>query len=346
MPVKLLKDRLKLYGVPQQGVGFFTAYYAFFRGSGLLLSDGDHGMLSVIISFFTATSILYIGCDEKHIEAAVFAPSVTGMETVCGDKSLSEWGSTLTRSLAAMPSKNASKFRIELEAIEKSERDRDLVVHRLSELFPPAPTEESAKHLQNFLEEGSAAAQRLQFGGFYILALPITYNGVDLLLSAITATLSPLTYVGMGLYENDQTTLWIFRNEPMNPATLESQRTMARTRLLRYPPILQAVVDKNSPETSQIGSGLDDSFQEVLATRVTPTDSLTSLFRLATGFHPREVLNRLGSFQPKYSNVIDKIRATSELKVQVRMIIELLYDLALSSQRLCNSARILQGSSE
>lgn len=361
LKVTLLRDRLKIRGVPQQGAGFFSTYYAFFRGYGVILtysSGGRYGLFASINSFFTATSVLYLGCEAggvgssagSHIEAAVLAPTVTSLEAVCNDverKSVSAWGASLTRSLARASTKNPSRFVIELPSTTIDDaappRDRDLVVHHLDELFPPAPTPESADSLVKFLRQVESSAKRLQLGGFYILAVPVIYNGIDLVLSAIAATISPqtpLTYVGMILYEDvsnrgEQTGLWVFRNEPMNPATLETQRSMAQARLMRYPPILQTAVRQLMPETTEIGSGVESSFEEILATRVTPTDSLSSLFRLAIGFYPREVLNRLGSFQPKYSTVIDRVRSTQDLKVQVRIIIELLYDLALASQRRC-----------
>lgn len=344
MSVRLLRDAVKLRGVPNQGPDFFKVWYPVFRGKGVLLKSEtlDHfGLFSAINWFFTATSVLYLGCEPGAIEAGVSSSNVKAMDAVCSDperRNLPTWGSALTRSLARNTEKNASNFRISFPEDTSNPRDRDLVVHYLEDLFPPAPSSESAESLTRFLKEVHSTASRLMLGGFYILAAPVTYNGIDLVLSGIAATTSPqrsLVYTGMILYANDLP-LWVFRIEPMHPATLESQKVMALSRLMRYPPVLQNAVKALMPTTSQIGSGIEPTFEDSLSSRVTPTDTLTSLFRVATGPYPREVLNKLGTFQPKYSEVIDRARSTADLKIQIRSIMELLYDLALSSQRRCS----------
>src|SRR3954471_20368023 len=86
--VRLLRDPLKLRGVPPQGMGFFSAYYPVFRGRGIILNSSappPYGLFASLNSFFTASSVLYMGCDNEggHIEAAVRAPSVMSLEAVC-----------------------------------------------------------------------------------------------------------------------------------------------------------------------------------------------------------------------------------------------------------------------
>ncbi len=346
--VTLLREPVKLRGMPNQGVDFFKAYYAMFRGRGVILTSsvqGFVGLFSAINSFFAASSVLYLGCEAGgaisggHIEAAVLSPSVKSMEAVCTESdrpSLKTWAPALTRSLAAS-TKDPSKFRIELSLT--GERDRDLIVHHLDNLFPPAPSKESALALVKFLKDSQAAAKRLQFGGFYVLPTPVGYNGIDILLSSIAVTASvdrPLIYAGMILYSPD-IALWVFRLEPMNPATLESQRTMTSARLTRYPPILQSAISEMMPDSTQVS---ETSFDDILATRVTPTDTLGALFRMVKGPNPREVLNRIGAFQPKYSSVIDTAKSLSNLKVQIRVIVEMLYDLTLAAQRSCAAEQV------
>lgn len=352
--VKILRDVVKLRGVPFQGANFFQSYYPVFRGRGIILNSTNsspfYGLFSSINSFFSATSVLYIGCeaDGSHIEAGVLSPTVSALEAHCPEggerSSVASWGGSLTRSLAQVTgAKNASKFRIELGTQSSGgPRDRDLVIHYLDNPFPPAPTPESVSEISKFITAVHSAGKRLLLGGFYVLATPVDYNGIDLLLSSIAATTTPecpLTYVGMILYGNN-IPLWIFRIEPMSPAILESQRTMALARLVRYPPMLQAAIQRLMPESTNIGSGVESSFEDILLAKVTPTDTLSALFRVATGFYPREVLNRLGSFQPKYSLMIDSVRAITDLKIQVRIIMQLLYDLALASQRRCQNLRL------
>lgn len=365
LTTRLLRDQIKLRGVPQQGTGFFHAFYTVFRGRGVILTSsrgGQYGLFASINKFFTATSVLYLGCEAggvgsaagAHIEAAVLSPTVVSLEAVCSDPergSLSMWAGSLTRSLARIltsSAKDASRFRIELaiSTPPASRRDRDLVVHHVDNLFPPAPTGSSAESLGAFLRDVHAASRCLMLGGFYVLALPMTYSGIDMLLSSIVATASteaPLTYVGMLLYMNTisrlsaddaQLPLWIFRIEPMNSASLESQRTIALSRLTRYPPVLQDVVKAAMPASSEIGDR-STIFESALAARVTPTATLFSLFRQVSGPFPREVLNMLGTSQPKYSTTIDQVKSISEPKIQVKIIVELLYDISLASQRKC-----------
>lgn len=375
LTVRILPDKISLRGVPPQGTGFFHSYYTVFRGRGIMISassGGQYGLFASVNSFFTATSVLYLGCEAggvgssagSHIEAAIRSKTVASLEAVCVDpqlKTVPNWSSVLTRSLAASD-KKPSRFRIELPGSEPalltSSRDRDLVVHYLDTLFPPAPTAQSAAELTKFLSQVQNAAKRLIFGGFYVLAIPMTYNGIDLVLSAIAATAStdaPLTYVGMLLYTNTasklsvddaQLPLWIFRLEPMNPAALESQRTMASARLKRYPPVLQTVVHNAMPSSSEVSSAGGGIFEEVLGTRVTPTTTLATLFRVVKGPYPREMLNMLGAFQPKYTETVDRVRGISELKVQVKIMVELLYDLALGVHRRCAEAARLKATAQ
>lgn len=345
--IRLLRDAVKLQGIPYQGANFFTSYYPVFRGRGIMLSyskgDTIYGLFASINSFFGGKNVMYIGCEEsgEHLEAAAFSPSVISLEAYCPDSaessSLPLWGPTLARSLSdsKQVGKDPSKFRIKLEGSIPESRDRDLIIHYIDNLFPPAPTAESVEGLTKFGSVMQSATLRLCLGGFYVIATPMGYSGIDLILSTVIATVSPverpLVYVGMILY-GTSIPLWIFRIEPMNGASIESQRTMALARLKRYPPMLQVAVDRLMPTETQIGAGVDQSFEEVLSSRVTPTDSISSLFRVLLTY-PREVLNRLANFQPKYSKTIDAARAISDPKIQTRMIVELLYDLALASQR-------------
>lgn len=368
LTVQLLREVVKLRGVPPQGADFFRVYYALFRGRGVLLSaskGGRYGLFASINKFFTATSVLYLGCEAgsmtgSHIEAAVLSPTVLAMEAVCMDperRNMSAWAGALTRSLVTMnpsqptafPVKDAARFRIEMPPLSshsegEPRRDRDLVVHYVDDLFPPAPTPEAARSLATFLNAVQEAAHRLMLGGFYVLALPMSYNGIDLLLSSILALDTHLTYVGMLMYLNSasqmtaddaQLPLWIFRIEPINVASLESQRAIAQNRLTRYPPSLQDVVKSSAPASSEIRDLGQSSFEAILSARVTPTASINSLFRQVAGPNPKEVINMLGSFQSHYSTTIDQARQISNLKIQVKIIVELLYDLALASQRRC-----------
>ena len=372
LKVQVTRELIKLRGVPYQGVDFFRVYYPMFRGRGIILSStkgGRYGLYSSINSFFTASSVLYLGCESTctegtagiHIEAAVLSPTVVSLEAVCSDperRCLSQWGSALTRSLATVAKstsitvpKDASRFRIELPSGTASTlpRDRDLVVNFIDDFFAAAPTPASVKSLTRFISDHQTATRRLMIGGFYAIAIPPSYSGIDLLLSSISATNSneaPLAYVGMILYLNTssrddlreaQIPIWIFRVEPMNPGAIESQRSTAIQRLSRYPPMLQDVVREAMPSSSDVGSGVRSYFEAALNSSVTPTDSIGALFRVVTGFYPREVINRLATFQPKYSTVLDRVRGITDLKIQVRIIVELLYDLALASQRKCSS---------
>lgn len=360
LTVQLLPDAIKLRGVPPQGTGFFSVYYPVFRGRGILLSasqGGHYGMFASINNFFTATSVLYLGCEAggtgsaagSHIEAAVLSRSVASMEALCTDPgrgSIPSWGAALSRSLlrvtteqkssSVVVQKDLSKFRIEFQ--NSKVRDRDLIVHYPDHLFPPAPTADSADKLKSFIDTANTGLERLMIGGFYVLALPADYNGIDLLLSALLATNNNnIAYVGLIVYidRHMQHPLWIFRCEPLNAGVVESQRSVALIRLKRYPPMLQDVVQRLMPMSSEVRDLTVSGITPVLNSLVTPTVTLGALFRQVSGPNPREVINMLANFQPKYSSTLDYVRSISNLKIQVRVIVELLYDMALAAQRRC-----------
>jgi hypothetical protein len=337
-PKILPGETIKLRGVPQQGLGFFKVFYTMFRGKGIILNGDD--VYTQIFQFFTVKSPMLLGCEDgEHIEAAVRSPTVTSMEALCTESSLSNigsWSSSLMKALSTSD-KDSSKFKIGLpDAISKQQdlpRDRDVIIHSLDVLFSAAPSPSSVAALENFLKDVEAVGHRLMLGGFYILSSPVTYEAIDLLLSAIcfvAGPAMPLVYVGMIMA--GRLVLWIFRNEPQIKALIESQKAVADNRLLRYPPVLQRVVRNREAGSEDLVSGAGP-YDGVLDTLMTPTDTLRSLFRVANGTSPRETLNMLANFQPRYSGVIENIRAIKDPKTQSRAIVEMLYDLGLASQK-------------
>lgn len=308
-----------LKNLPPQGKGFFTVFTTMFRGRGIYLTstrEDNFGLYTLVCDFFTAVSTVFITPpSQDSIEAAVLSPTVTALDIVVTE------GAFLAGALLKLPpGKDPLMFRSSngRGGEERMRRkDRDLVIHYHENPEFLTPTE-----LRDFiLNVQSVSSNRLYIGGFYVLITVPGYKSTDLLLSIISSSLTPLTYVGM-ILANNIYSLWIFRLE-------KDKQDTTSARLTRYPIALQQVIKDLTPEFSEITT----SYNTELDIMVTPTATLNDLFRMLTPRKYREVFNMLLNFQDKYAAVIERGKANKDQKVQMKILVDILYDLALSAKR-------------
>lgn len=333
--------------------GMYKSLFSFFKSYRVLI----HGCLS---------AGEYTG---KHIEAAIESSYVQYGTFICATPKtqIETWSKSFKKSFTELTDhpivgKMPEHFEILFSDAEKPSADTnilmgqscedyvrsyDLVVYTPEELILPSP--ESGQKYIDLITNIWVHVEKLILGGFFIIVLPTDYSGTDVLLSAISATANverALVYNGCLVYKNNKDTkdscprellCWIFRYEPLNAAIIETRKQKANKRIYRYPPKIQNAIKECISDTEILESKdilVSKCNKPVMNFKITPTQTLSDLFRLSLSVQSQEIINNISQYQPSYLKIIENVKKYNADKgIQQHLVTEMLYDLAISSYR-------------